>query len=292
MDRRVQDVGWLATRSFAGILLIGASLLKAHQLLTVPVLASSGILGSQWMTIVLVECELLLGLLLVGAVSQQLTRVVVIILFFGFFWYAGIRTWAGDEACGCMGALPVKPWQMVLVDGVVLGALLACKPSERGSNLGSIGGVTSLSFCVLTGVALPVFVIVPENLDSAETVVSGNKLIVLEPNKWIGKRLPLLRYVTAEKSLAVGNWTLVVFKADCGQCQKLLHELPRKKLADGASGVIWVEVPPCHPDARTAVEASGRFSYGSLRADLNWFVQTPTMLRIVDGQVTGVSAVP
>jgi len=134
---------------------------------------------------------------------------------------------------------------------------------------------------------------------SGEGMIQGDRgLVILEPEQWTGKRLPLLPYIEdgpgqvppngmqLRERLAAGEWIVVLYREDCTRCQE---ELPRyAALADqlretGSSRqVAAIEVPP-YGDG-SSVESLGTHAivYGRLSDQRDWFVETPAVLWIAN----------
>ena len=49
----------------------------------------------------------------------------------------------------------------------------------------------------------------------------------LEPEKWVGKRFPLLRYLKIDADLSQGEWTIMFHRHDCSECRRAVPKYVR-----------------------------------------------------------------
>jgi hypothetical protein len=289
---------WTATRLGAGSLLLAASLLKAHFLLTRPFLSYTGVFSSRWTSVLLVEVELLMGLWLLFGVAPRLTRALALLLFAGLGAAAAMKVWAGDPDCGCLGQLPVKPWQMLCLDVGVLAALVASRPSQRAWLPRGLSPVLPTGLALALGAALayhPIFV----HSDILEDgVAAWGQVIVLEPKKWSGPTFPLRNQVLINENLDQGFWTIVLFRMHCEQCRKVIdrfHRLAEQAEAEEETEanqtqgrVALIEVPPFSGQGKSLLRDRRQFAYGQLNPEFEWFFPTPVIVQVMDGKVVRV----
>ena len=105
-----------------GTLLIVAAALKAHQLLTEPV-ANTDIWSYRPVLILLVECELALGLWLLSGLLPRLAWLTALACFSFFCVVTLYKALTGAASCGCFGSVSVPPWITLL--SIDLPAVLA-----------------------------------------------------------------------------------------------------------------------------------------------------------------------
>ncbi len=296
--------GWPATRIGVGALLVAASLLKAHFLLTKPFLSYAGVLSLRWTSVILVEVELLIGLWLVFGVAPRLTRGLSLVLFVGLALAAGSKVWAGDEDCGCLGQLPVKPGPMFVLDVGVLAALVIGRPSERAWAPRGFLPILPTGLALALGAALAFHPIsirfdIPEDGpgDSGQRMV-----VILDPKKWSGHKFALRKQIVIDENLDQGYWTVVLFRMKCDQCQKVLdrfrkaaaqqtettEEEPETAEIQIENHIAFIEVPPFSGEGENRVKDYRRFVYGRLNPEWEWFIQTPTIIQVANGRVIRV----
>ena len=59
-------------------------------------------------------------------------------------------------------------------------------------------------------------------LSDAGEIIGDGKTVVLEPEKWIGKRFPLLDYIDIGDKLKEGSWVVVLYHHDCPKCKEAM----------------------------------------------------------------------
>jgi thiol-disulfide isomerase/thioredoxin len=122
-------------------------------------------------------------------------------------------------------------------------------------------------------------------------LISGQGVVLLEPPTWLGKRLPLLPYIEAPEDLGAGTWVLILIHPDCPKCQALLpkyEEIARDWQERGLASRIAVVVVPVRRSARNFYPIGQRKAFctlGHLSDDREWFVETPTLIKMVEGMV-------
>jgi hypothetical protein len=106
---------------------------------------------------------------------------------------------------------------------------------------------------------------------------------VLEPETWVGKELPILDYIDIGEKLKKGNWLVLFYHYDCPDCieaiqkyKKIFHEIDINNVA---LGFATIEVPPYGSSIET------NCTYGRLADMKEWFVTTPAVVLLTDGQV-------
>ena len=113
-----------------GTLLIVAAALKGHQLLTEP-LANKDIWSYRPVLILLVECELALGLWLLSGLFPRLAWLTALACFSFFCVVTLYKALTGAASCGCFGAVSVPPWITLLaIDLPAVLALSLFRPAD------------------------------------------------------------------------------------------------------------------------------------------------------------------
>ncbi|MHC4754671.1 MAG: MauE/DoxX family redox-associated membrane protein [Planctomycetota bacterium] len=95
--------------TIAGLFLIFGSLLKAHQIITEPVI-SEGFWESWLFFVILIPLELSLGIWLVSGLFRKAAWLAGTVVFGLFIAVTIQKVLAGAESCGCFGRVHVKPW--------------------------------------------------------------------------------------------------------------------------------------------------------------------------------------
>jgi hypothetical protein len=75
-------------------------------------------------------------------------------------------------------------------------------------------------------------------------VANGQKTVLLEPGKWVGKKFPLLPFIDSadiREQLKFGDHIIVLFHYNCSKCMTLINHL----ISEQVQCVVCVEIPPC-----------------------------------------------
>lgn len=278
-------------RWIVGLLLVTASALKAVQLLTEPALAmaaAGSFLPFQ------IGIELGIGFLALTGFYWRHVRWVALVLFIGFAGYSLYLALNGAASCGCFGPVHVHPWWMFFLDvAVVMGLSMSLLGARRSNTpagvenarlvgdfqgrryvIGAIMGVSVLSAAMLVRYA---------NLRTAiaDGLQLEGDLVILEPEQWIGKKLPIADFIDVD--LSTGEWVVLLHRHDCLDCQEAVPKY--EQLALAGIRVALVEVPP-YGGSESHV---GEYRSGRLHEDREWFVQTPVEIQLRDGVVVAAS---
>ncbi|MHC4178674.1 MAG: MauE/DoxX family redox-associated membrane protein [Planctomycetota bacterium] len=294
---RVRGIaGYDVVRIVLGAILLTAAALKGHKLATEPVV-ETGLFTSRWFLIGVVEFELFFGLWLVAGLYPKWTWAAA---FCCFVLLAGVSLWkglSGEATCGCFGRVPVNPWYTFTLDAAAVAALLYWRPNREASQARQLfGGVpvgvrSVAALWVLAGAPAAVAMGSYQAGMISETgeIFGDSEFVVLEPEKWVGKRFPLLKYIDVGDRLAYGEWIVVLYHHDCPKCREVIRryeEMGRHSASRPAGPpVALVEMFP-YPEARPRVEGgSGVCLTGRLSRRRVWFLETPGVVVLDEGIV-------
>jgi uncharacterized membrane protein YphA (DoxX/SURF4 family) len=265
-------------RAAVGLLLITAALLKAHE----SVADSFGPVTTleKFGGIAAVELELALGLWMLFGVFARVSRLVAIACFAGFAAVSFYKILHGDSSCGCFGRLSLRPWQTMIVDLAAVAALLVCKPGPPGERQATQSRIRLLGLLTVLfwpGLALAYLMDRP---------VADGQRVVLRPEDWRGKCLPLLPHIDIGSRLAGGRWTVMLYRRNCEACRAAIQRYrERSKASDGRPGatrIALVEIPPYSRGSDSETWPEGAFVLGRLDNSRNWSIRTPTEVTLQD----------
>jgi hypothetical protein len=114
---------------------------------------------------------------------------------------------------------------------------------------------------------------------------TDSQFVVLEPEKWIGKRCPLIDYSDIGSELSQGNWIVFLYRTDCPTCEKVVPVLAEKARSNSDTRIAVLAVPPFTDDALIG-KVSGFCRTGKLHETSEWFVETPVEVKTQDGIVS------
>jgi hypothetical protein len=274
-------------RVLLGLILSLAAAFKGYELATEPV-TGSGVFDSRWSLIVVVEVELALGLWLLSGMHPRETRWGTLVCFAAFAVVSLYKALSGEDSCGCFGKLSISPWYTLIFDAFVIVVLLvAIVPTNCYAR--QIMRFTVPEYLVFLALFATPAALLMAN-DSAATLapdgstLGAGRYVVLEPEQWIGKQLPLLRYIELDANLAVGEWTVILYRDDCTKCHALIDDYLHKTTnhADRRR-IAFIEIPPFGEPNRRLSESG--FRVGRLSDVRKWFVTTPVVIKLFNGTV-------
>ncbi len=278
-------------RSLVGLLLVAAACLKTVQLVTEPAAALVQPLGRYFLS-VQIGVEIALGLLVLSGLYWRVLRWFVLTLFTVFAGYSLYLGLSGAASCGCFGFIQVTPWwtfglDMAVVTGLLLSAVSNHREIEAEHNYLARSLVPAASprhhRVVVAGaavIAIATTLLVryaSQPSAMAGGLASAGNLIILEPEKWIGQKLPIADAVDVD--LSHGEWVILLHRHDCPVCQEEVPWYEQRAIA--GERVALVEVPPYGNSEQHGINCL----YAKLRETREWFVQTPVEIRLVNGVV-------
>lgn len=277
-----------------GVFLLAAAFVKAFAAADAATLQSVYDVP-RWLVIAAVQAELIVGALLVAGVWRRPAWQAAVALFGAFAAFSLYRGLTGYESCGCFGSLKINPWWTLAFDVAILTLLirwrreLVSEPGRRASAkfrwlyLGSLVLLAALTHYQMVSGG-------PSRLNLDEPALGAGKLVILEPETWIGKTFPLSEQLAPKPDLSHGDWTLLLYHHDCPKCQEALPHYEQLALNRAASNeparVLLVQTPPyAHEESHRPSPAT----HARLSDDREWFVQTPVEIRLSGGRVVSVS---
>jgi thiol-disulfide isomerase/thioredoxin len=283
-----------------GLLLLAAACLKGWQLITEPV-ANKGFWANRTLLIGVVEFELALAIWLMSGMFRKVAWLAAVVCFCFFSCVTLYKGVTGADSCGCFGAVKVNPWVTLLaVDLPAVAALLLFRPAFSFPKSRSVTQVIRKIFtpapsifrlstlgCV-TAMVLGVSTAV---LALNEPVKVTSSYEVLEPETWIGKKLPIIDSIDIGEQLKTGNWLILFYHYDCPDCRAAISKL--EQLARDLAGnenfprIAFVAVPP-YGDG--PVHENSPCALGRLADVKEWFVTTPAVILMNSGIIKRVLA--
>jgi hypothetical protein len=296
----VPNQGWNLIRIALAVLLLTASALKGWQLATEPALGN-GLLDSRWLLIATVEFELLFGLWLLGGLLPKATWTAALTCFSLFTCVSFYKALSGHATCGCFGRVQVNPWYTTTLDLTVVLSLLRWRPrgllfSFHDFTFARSSGILAVWFCFGLPAAFAMGSYRPASLSDVGDILGNDKIVVLEPEKWIGKRFPLFEHIDIGDDLHEGKWLVVLYHHDCPKCHEAIpkyEEQARRAVGDPAvPRVALIEMPPFGTEDTLALSPNSPCRQGRLNEDKEWFVETPAVVLIESGRVVPPSDDP
>jgi hypothetical protein len=305
LSQRRSIPGYDVVRLTMAVVLLLAAGSKGYQLSTEPVLGT-GLLGSRWFLIGVVEFELFFGLWFLAGHLPSLSWAAALICFGAFAGTSLYKGMSGYASCGCFGRLTVNPWYAAGLDLAIVWFLLYWPPSPLHSPADpdtafrwiewpsrpfrSIGGVVAVWLFMGIPAAFTMGSYTNTTLSDTGEIVGTGDIVVLEPTTWLGKRFPLLDYIDISADLKEGRWLVLLYHHDCPKCQQAivkLAEMVQRSSATNSVGprLALIEMPPYGKAALLSLPPDVPFVHGRLREDKQWFVQAPLVQELSDSIV-------
>ena len=184
-----------------------------------------------------VEFEFFFGLWLLANLWAKPTWAAALACFGLFTCVSVCKAISGHATCGCFGRVAVNPWYTGTLDVAVILSLLRWRPKESFFAIQRATAVLVIWLAVGLPAAYAMASYSPATLSEAGEVMGNGKIVVLEPEKWIGKHFPLLDYIDIGDKLKKGKWVVLLYHHDCAKCQKAIKD-------HHSSKTILVEMPP------------------------------------------------
>lgn len=291
---KAKRFGFAQFRFVIAAILILAAGLKAYQLATVPlppvVLGSMftpllELFNERYFLMAVVVGEILFALILIAGIWQQWAWLLSLLGFLAFTLISMMKGLSGESSCGCFGTITVNPWITVGFDLLIVICLAVFRerldwtfpPLDRKNVLAVL-----VAWLVLGGLALVAMLSLKSQphatLGTEFTGHDGKKLILLEPETWIGKKFPLVsRFVEQEEAemLMTGTWNVLLIHTDCPKCLEMMADLGSRKAER-----IAIVVVPSQPNEKISNMSFPVFWLDRQNA---WFVTTPCVIKVSEG---------
>jgi uncharacterized membrane protein YphA (DoxX/SURF4 family) len=292
----LRSTGYDILRLALGILLLVTAGLKGYQLATEPT-ADTGLLDNRWFLIFVVEFELFFGLWLLSGLLPRLTWAASVACFALFTCISLYKALSGQATCGCFGKIEVNPWLTASFDFFIVLSLLYFRPTSQDPffriDIKQLRGralvVLGIGFLFGVPAALSMGTYMPSTLSDAGSIIGNGKIVVLEPEKWSGKRFPLFDYIDIGDKLKEGEWLVLLYHHDCPKCQDVISDLVSGKFWEKGrvvqNQIALIEMPPFGDS--NVVSQNTQFTSGRLNTANDWFAETPVLLFLNKGVVVG-----
>ena len=254
-----------------------------------------------------------LELLAVGVMFfvPRFARAMAIFMLSCFCFILIAELWARATSCGCFGSIKIKPWQMLIIDGSLLVAVLIFRPAKRA--VAQPGGRVSLlkpaiAMLILGAVGLGISFAVPQpqakepqpqpNVATASDPqvnpkplpVPNSWYIKPSADEWVGKLwrdVDLFQLMQRwPHDLDHGKHYVVFYKRDCEHCESMVYD---HLLVPLDAPVTMVQIPyspdELMPPEPWVIPSNLPCEMLALPLGCNWIITPPLALTIVDGKI-------
>jgi hypothetical protein len=256
-----------------------------------------GFFPSPWLLLLAVQAELFFGMWLVAGFKPRLAWYLALACFTGLFGVSLYGSLSGADRCGCFGQASVNPWYTTLLDLVAVLALLIWRPAGRTPATRPaiqrprrpwllVGAYLLAGFVGLIAIATNHF----GSSGPDENVVDGVEYdAVLRPVTWVGRRLPLDKYLDGAQPLYRGKWIVILFHASCGHCARVVpkyQQYARQSAGKaGATRIAFIEVPASATfNTLIKISPSRDYFYRRLDPAKTYYCKTPGIVAVENGR--------
>jgi hypothetical protein len=285
-----------------GLVFCAAALAKGTQLATEPILEND-LFSSRALLATFAAAEGTFGLWLLVGLAPRITRALALLWLSALAGVSCARIVGGaaGSACGCFGSWPVTTAQALTFNLLAIAALAVCVP--RSSATATLPGLV-LRLGMFAGIAAPTSIyggVAIANFRASELSDDGEllgdaKVVALYPQRWVGRELPLLRFIDVGESLRQGRWIVALVQQGCAKCEAAIEEYEelarRQHPSAGLPRVAVIQIPTASgaPIGRNGSGSS--CLWGQMSPSHRWYVRTPLELSLDEGRVRQVTTAP
>ncbi len=270
----------------AGLVLLVATILKSHQLLTEPIL-SKGFWESWEFFLIQIPLELCLGIWLLSALFRKAGWLIAILAFGMFIGITLHKGLIGAESCGCFGRVHVNPWiTLSAVDIPIFLALLVFRP--KGCKLLPPPWPSAKHFF---GVAVPTLAIIAALLSILilnKPPQKTNEYYVIESDQWINKEMTLFDYIDIGDQLRTGVSFILFYHNNCPNCRVAIPMYDRMArdydIEQQGLKFAFIEAPS-NDEEKIVIPQDTPCLVGRLDDTKDWIFTSPLMFLTMDGIV-------
>ena len=202
----------------------------------------------------------------------------------------------GASSCGCFGAVKVSPWVTLVMDVTFLLGLLvlgrreprlAMTPSLPTSRVLAVGLWSLLS--VVAAFATPAEISAASSEDGGDfPALPTDGFYLPAYDEWVGQPFRELEIaawtIGLPSDLDVGQQFVIFFRKDCEHCHELL-EVYFSGALDWPTTAVAVPERDGWPTENLQPFPCNECRVAELPAGIDWFLQTPVLVRLMDGTV-------
>lgn len=210
---------------------------------------------------------------------------LVAVLAYLLLTETSILHWAaGASSCGCFGAVRINPRITTLVDLTIVLALASVWPMAwRRLDIVAVQPTWLSASIAAAVVVLPTcFAVLAHRTHMQHRQASG----AIDVRQWIGVACPLLDRIDCGAELAKGDWTVILYRPGCQECQRVINSQISSITDAGdttAGQLALVALPPF--DTSSADHCPGAALCGRWLGSPDIAVSAPLHFALHDGIV-------
>lgn len=246
--------------------------------------------GVGWtLALIASSVEMVAGVGLMAGVWPSVFRPAAGLLFVLLSAVSMIGATRGVASCGCLGAVPMPPWVLMVVDLAAAVVLLwGPRASEkyRGRQFVGLDAACIGAFFMGTtigSVAYPRHVNVTTPL-SVELIQRSGEFEI-DPHRFRGQPFFLAPFIHLDGDLMHGRWEVILTRPGCRKCDRMIRAEAGRPEGDERVAVV---LPPRvgGDDRDWEMPEGAKAIRGELTPpDKRWIFVPPMVFHVVDGKV-------
>ena len=193
-----------------------------------PAASTGGTQHAPWFSTSLIIGEIGLATWLIVERRRRWSLSAACLCFGIFSLVSGVKSLAGEANCGCLGSVPIKPWQSLIFDVTVFTAVLAWLIQRRSLPLEQPHGCRIrcwILICTACAAPLLIGLIITQGMTGTAESVPFGRVLVLDARRaqdWQHAPPPFWAQLTAQdrNDLSIGSWLLLLENPRCSACAR------------------------------------------------------------------------
>lgn len=261
----------------------------------------------EWLLVALISIEFLMAAMMIFIARLARPAAVFMLSIFCLVLLNELRT-GNFESCGCLGNVPIKPWQMLAIDGGLLAGVIVTSLMAPLSMRPWRYGPVAAAALTLAGIVASIAQIIPDKRTDVvidpqpqppPTISNGESPLPPQPTNlpprppktyvtpndvsvWVGKpwrEIDLLQFLPQPpRSIDQGTRYVVFYSRSCEHCEQMFWDHLIMPIGEH---VTAVEIP----GPQTWDMPPTKCELMSLPAGTNWLFTPPLAIKVVDGVV-------
>ncbi len=228
--------------------------------------------------------ELFLGVALVFRVDSRISVPAAGILFALLAGMSLLGTIRGVASCGCLGALILPPWVLLIVDLAAAGVLLWRVRSSGSFNHRQVRFLYAACVAVFSFGLATSLILHPQSSTTADATsayaIAWARTVIINPEQLQNRPWSLGRQIAIDADLSHGDWKVIIARAGCHRCESYI-----KSGACNPEGRERVAVVVAGGNEDWAVPTECQAVVGHLSKDKTWMFNPPITLWLTEGRV-------
>jgi hypothetical protein len=210
----------------------------------------------------------------------------------------------GASSCGCFGAVQMSPWITLVTDVTFLAGLIflgrreprlamtATLPTWRVLIAGALSVASVMAAFGLPSPSVPTPGGGDESVEGLSTALPAEGFYLPQYDEWLGRSFAELEVATwideLPDDIASGSQYVFFYRKDCEHCHELMEMFFAGELLVPTTAVAVPERDGFPTENVQAFPCSG-CRVAELPQGVDWFLQTPVLVRLYDGIVECVA---